>query len=92
VPAPILKRAKKGFNLPLDHWMRGELAGLSRDLLTDATARTRGLFDTGAVRRLLAEHATGISHGRRLWNLTVLELWLRQSVDHDNAAVARACI
>jgi asparagine synthase (glutamine-hydrolysing) len=81
VPAAILTRRKKGFNLPLDRWLRGELAALSRDLLTDGTARARGLFDVVAVRRLLDEHAAGISHGRRLWNLSVLELWLRQAMD-----------
>jgi asparagine synthase (glutamine-hydrolysing) len=90
VPAEILTRAKKGFNLPLDLWMRRELAELSRDLLTDATARARGLFDGAEVQRLLGEHAAGVSHGRRLWNLVVLELWLRQFVDRATAVV-RQC-
>jgi asparagine synthase (glutamine-hydrolysing) len=81
LPAPILTRQKKGFNLPLDRWMREELAELARDLLTGPTARTRGLFDVAQVRRLLDEHAAGMSHGRRLWNLSVLELWFRQFVD-----------
>jgi asparagine synthase (glutamine-hydrolysing) len=89
VPAPILTRAKKGFNLPLDRWMRQELAEMTHDLLTDATARERGLFDAREVRRLLGEHAAGVSHGRRLWNLCVLELWLRQFVDQDRVAGRR---
>jgi asparagine synthase (glutamine-hydrolysing) len=90
VPEAILTRKKKGFNLPLDRWMREELRELSRDLLTDATARGRGLFDGAEVERLLEEHAAGMSHGRRLWNLSVLELWLRQSFD-GSGAVARRC-
>jgi asparagine synthase (glutamine-hydrolysing) len=90
VPAAILTRTKKGFNLPLDRWMRQELRGLSRDLLTDATARGRGLFDAAGVERLLDEHAAGLSHGRRLWNLSVLELWLRQAFD-GRGAVAQRC-
>jgi asparagine synthase (glutamine-hydrolysing) len=89
VPEPILTRKKKGFNLPLDRWMREELRELSRDLLTDATARGRGLFAAAEVQRLLSEHAAGTSHGRRLWNLSVLELWLRQFI--DGGAVARRC-
>ena len=85
VPAPILTRKKKGFNLPLDRWMREDLFELSHDLLTDATARVRGLFEPSQVRRLISEHAAGVSHGRRLWNLTVLELWFRQLVDGSSA-------
>ena len=91
VPAAILERSKKGFNLPLDRWLRRELAELSRDLLTDATARARGLFDRAEVQRLLDEHAAGVSHGRRLWNLVVLELWLRQFVDRRVTTSLRRC-
>jgi asparagine synthase (glutamine-hydrolysing) len=88
LPAPILTRKKKGFNLPLDRWMREDLVELSHDLLTDATARGRGLFQATQVRRLLDEHAAGVSHGRRLWNLVVLELWLRLVVDRPSAVAA----
>ncbi|HZS40386.1 MAG TPA: asparagine synthase (glutamine-hydrolyzing) [Polyangia bacterium] len=88
LPAPILTRAKKGFGLPLDRWLREELVELSRDVLTDGTAGARGLFDAKQVRRLLDEHAAGTSHGRRLWNLTVLELWFRQCVDGGSAVAA----
>jgi asparagine synthase (glutamine-hydrolysing) len=90
VPAPILTRKKKGFGLPLDRWMREDLVELSRDLLTDATARARGLFEPSQVRRLIDEHAGGVSHGRRLWNLTVLELWLRQLADGSSAVAMRS--
>ena len=77
VPAPILTRRKQGFGLPLGRWMREDLSQMSRDLLCDQTARQRGLFDPARVTRLLDEHAAGADHGERLWNLTVLELWLR---------------
>jgi asparagine synthase (glutamine-hydrolysing) len=81
LPPPVIRRFKKGFNVPVDRWFRGELAELARDLLTDGTARARGLFDAAQVARLLDEHRAGIDHGLRLWNLTVLELWLRTFVD-----------
>ena len=90
VPAPILGRRKRGFDLPVDGWLRDELAGLSRDLLTDGTARARGLFRPAEVRRLLDEHASGVAHGRRLWNLLMLELWFRRSVDGQRAEACRA--
>jgi hypothetical protein len=30
------------------------------------------------VKRLLDEQERGVDHGERLWNLLVLELWLRE--------------
>jgi asparagine synthase (glutamine-hydrolysing) len=78
VPRPILTRKKKGFSLPVDAWFRGELRPMSRDLLGEADARTRTFVNPVAVSALLDEHASGINHGERLWNLLVLELWLRE--------------
>jgi asparagine synthase (glutamine-hydrolysing) len=88
VPEAILSRPKEGFNLPLARWLRHELAELSRDLLTDGTARARGLIDPARVLELLHEHRAGVDHGERLWNLTVLELWFRLFVDGGRARVA----
>ncbi|HEX2571567.1 MAG TPA: asparagine synthase-related protein, partial [Polyangia bacterium] len=81
VPREIRERRKKGFSLPLGRWMREDLADMSRDLLTGAKTRSRGLFNPLAVERLLDEHKAGINHGLRLWNLLVLELWYREFVD-----------
>jgi asparagine synthase (glutamine-hydrolysing) len=85
VPREILERRKKGFSLPLDRWMRQDLAGMARDLLTDRTARARGLFEPTRVRALLDEHRAGVDHGDRLWNLLVLELWHREWIDRPPA-------
>jgi asparagine synthase (glutamine-hydrolysing) len=81
LPSEILTRRKKGFSLPLNRWMREELSTMARDLLTDSAARSRGLFEPPAIGRLLDEHAAGVDHGDRLWNLLVLELWHRTYLD-----------
>jgi asparagine synthase (glutamine-hydrolysing) len=81
LPPPILHRFKRGFGLPLARWLREDLAAMSRDLLTDGTARRRGLVDPQKVSRILDEHRAGVDHGDRLWSLLVLELWHRLVVD-----------
>lgn len=86
VPRPILTRRKKGFSLPLNRWLREDLAQMSRDLLTDRTARERGLFNHQYVVRLLEEHRQGINHSDRLWNLLVLEQWYRTYIDGPPSA------
>ena len=40
--------------------------------------RSYSILDRAAVRRLLDEQDRGGDHGERLWNLLVLELWLRE--------------
>jgi asparagine synthase (glutamine-hydrolysing) len=77
VPRAILTRKKRGFALPVDGWFRGKLRPMARDLLAGG-GRVSGIVDAGEVARLLDEHDRGVDHGERLWNLLVLELWLRE--------------
>ncbi len=81
VPRRVVSRLKRGFALPIDRWMREDLAPMARDLLLDRTARERGWFDSAAVGRLLAAHARGESRGNQLWALLMLEQWCRTFVD-----------
>jgi asparagine synthase (glutamine-hydrolysing) len=78
VPAAILKRKKRGFALPVDGWFRGELRPMARDLLDGESGRAQAIVERAEVRRLLDEQDRGVDHGERLWNLLVLELWLRE--------------
>jgi asparagine synthase (glutamine-hydrolysing) len=82
LPPEVAARGKSGFGLPLADWFRGELQPLARELLLDERARARGWFRPEAVKRLLADHASGrADNGHRLWTLTMLELWQRTHVD-----------
>lgn len=77
LPAHLLHRPKMGFGVPLASWLRTGLRPLAHDLLTDATARERGIFDPRIVARLLTEHAGGRDHANRIWALMQFELWHR---------------
>lgn len=81
LPEKILTRPKQGFRLPVDRWMREELAGMSRDVLLDRTARQRGIFDPAAVETLLLQHQRGEPRGDQIWALMMLELWYREFID-----------
>jgi asparagine synthase (glutamine-hydrolysing) len=83
LPRNILDRRKQGFALPIDRWMREDLAGMSRDLLLDPTARARGLFSPAAVEQLLTRHQEGESRGLQIWNLLMLEHWFRAFIDRS---------
>ena len=81
LPEKILSRRKQGFGLPIDRWMREDLAPLSRDLLLDQTARERGLFDPSAIEALLQQQQRGEPRGDQIWALMMLELWYREFID-----------
>ena len=88
LPARILKRPKQGFGLPINRWMREDLAALSRDLLLDQTARERGIFDPAAVEATLDAQQRGEPRGFQIWSLLILELWHRECLENTYASTA----
>ncbi len=78
LPRRILTRPKQGFGVPIDRWMREDLAPLSRDVLLDQRARERGIFEPKAVEALLQKHQRGEPRGFQIWVLMILELWYRE--------------
>lgn len=82
LPGPILSRSKKGFPVPISLWLRAGARDFCRDLLSPSTVRRRGLFDPGAVSKILAEHdSAAADHGSLLWGLMSVELWHRLYLD-----------
>ena len=87
LPPATLRRPKRAFLVPLRRWLGGDLRGLLEATLTSTAARTRGLFQPAAVRRLLDEQVSGRrDHGRALWTLLCLQLWLDEVLDARAAA------
>jgi asparagine synthase (glutamine-hydrolysing) len=87
VPDEILDAPKRGFELPLARWFRGELRGYAREVLLDPVATARGWCRAEEVQRLLDEHAGGLrDHGRAIWALLMLELWYREELGVDRSA------
>ena len=69
----VLDGAKRGFDTPLDGWIRG---ALRTEVHAAVGALPGDWFDTAKLARLLQEHDAGVrNHGRILWSLFVLERW-----------------
>lgn len=82
LPRDILHRRKQGFNVPLKIWMRGELRGFVRDLLTPARLRRSGVFRPEAVEAVLQRHETGeIDASNKIFAMLMLELWHETFLD-----------
>jgi asparagine synthase (glutamine-hydrolysing) len=81
IPRQILNRRKVGFDPPVNDWLRGPLAEMTKDLLLDDTARQRGWFNPREVERMVSSHFAGTSCGPQLWTLLILEQWCRTYLD-----------
>ena len=89
VPREVLYRPKRGFALPLVHWIRYELKELILGILLDPTTEQRGYFQPQGVRQLLEEHFRGrCDHSGRIWRLLIFELWHRNYLERVLAAGA----
>jgi asparagine synthase (glutamine-hydrolysing) len=89
VPDQILDGPKRGFELPVARWFRGELRDYAREVLLDPATLGRGWCRADTVRELLDQHAAGArDHGRGIWTLLMLELWYRETTDPPRAMLA----
>ena len=88
-PDAILDRPKVGFGAPLRRWIRKDLRDVIADLLSPARVEARGLFDVGAVQRLLAENQAGrADHAYLIYALLNLELWMQTFLDRPGVEVS----
>ena len=91
LPHEVLTRKKMGFGLPVEHWFRNELRGMTEDLLLSGAGLTRGLFDMKLIRRMRDEHLSGHAAWHdQLWNLLMLELWFQTFTDRRPSTPARS--
>lgn len=88
LPAEVVNRKKQGFPMPFSLWFRNEARTFVRDLLSPATVRRRGLFNSTYVETLLDQHEAGLAdHGALVWGLLSVELWHRVFLDAPTTLV-----
>ncbi|MCK7593986.1 asparagine synthetase B family protein [Pseudomarimonas salicorniae] len=84
LPPMILQKRKQGFGLPVAVWIRDNpgFREMLTDLLLSERSRARGWFQPAFVERLLERHLAGAwDHAPELWQMAVLELWMRRHLD-----------
>lgn len=79
IPKSIFTRKKMGFGIPIGAWFRDELKPMVHDTLLAPDARIQPYLRQDFIAELVEAHETGRqNHGYRLWNLLILEKWLRR--------------
>lgn len=76
LPDSILRRPKKGFNIPVALWLRSDLRELMMDTLSPARLKRNGWLNAQAVQKLMDDHLAGRTDNRKqIWTLLVFSLW-----------------
>ena len=81
VPKTVISRPKMGFPVPLYDWLQDRLEPLARDCLTAGDARLRDWCRPEGLASIFSRGTMKTASGddrHRLWNMMVLELWLRR--------------
>ena len=79
IPKSIFTRKKMGFGIPIGAWFRNELKPMVHDTLLSDDAKISPYFRKEAIAELVRSHEESEqNHGYRLWNLLILEKWLRE--------------
>lgn len=76
VPEKLVNRPKKGFDIPIDEWLRGPLREWMQDLTTTDTLK-HGYLNKDAIASIVQQHLSGhANHGYTLWPVLMFQAWL----------------
>jgi len=78
VPAHLTDRAKAGFGMPVDAWLRGQLRDWAEDLLEETSLREDNLLNAAPIRRAWKDHIEHKANMHQpLWDILMLQMWRR---------------
>jgi asparagine synthase (glutamine-hydrolysing) len=76
VPRQLIERPKKGFSVPICHWLRGSLKEWANSLLDPTVIKEQGFFDYRLIQDRWKAHLSGkqdFSH--YLWDILIFQEW-----------------
>jgi asparagine synthase (glutamine-hydrolysing) len=84
LPAEVLAAPKRGFEIPLSHWLHGDMRELVHDLVLCPNARVASYLDSSFVSECMSfRRGSQGNQAQTAYALLILELWLR-GMDRGN--------
>lgn len=79
LPPSFGKRPKRGFRMPIEKWLKGELNQRVKDTLLSGNT----YMDTRALQQLVQQWEKGQANWSQIWALYVLECWIKKHQIHE---------
>jgi asparagine synthase (glutamine-hydrolysing) len=93
LPPEIVYRPKAPFGSPLRSWIRGPLAEMVSDLLSESSLKARGLYAPAAVAALVDADRQGLEDNAHvIWTLLTNEVWFRSFLGSATATRRTATV
>jgi asparagine synthase (glutamine-hydrolysing) len=81
LPNKVVNRPKRGFTLPFEYWLRGDLRPIVEDTLSKIGGGVLGtMISQSAARQVWDDFLRGRTSWSRPWSLYVLQSWCRQHI------------
>jgi len=81
LPEGFSNRAKRGFGMPFDAWMRDDLRDVLDDTLSPASIAAQGWLEPAAVADVVQKFDKGTMPWSQPWLLMMTELWRREVLE-----------
>ena len=80
VPRELVHRPKRGFAVPIGHWLRSDLYGWAERLLEKERLERQGIIDANRVQEIWKQHLSGkVDWQHKLWSLLMFQSWAEQN-------------
>lgn len=79
VPQELFDRPKRGFAIPLAHWLKCELREWGEHLLNPAKLAREGIFEPTVIERRWRQHQQGLADWSiQLWTVLMAQAWIER--------------
>ncbi len=76
LPSSIVHRRKRGFNPPLEFWLKRHLIEYSQEQGMMAAIKDSGYFNLTFIQQMIEAHVSGRrNYARQLWAILIFALW-----------------
>jgi len=75
VPKELVDRPKKGFVVPLNDWLKGDLYPLLMDYLNEDKLKREGIFNAKAVSKDIKGFLSGSVSVYKIWFILMFQMW-----------------
>lgn len=88
LPKEIINRKKRGFETPMDGWLKGTFAEDTKEIFNDKNCASRNFFNLEYLNKLIDSHKAGKQNNlRHIFALLSFEMWYKTFFENYLAAV-----